>query len=121
MKDALNWFEIFVEDMPRAVAFYEGSLSLELKEELFGGMPFGIFPAEGSGVRGALVKHPVRCPSAEGAIVYLNVAGQLDEVLRRVPESGGAVMLAKTDIGEPGHIALIRDTEGNVVGLHAPR
>jgi len=30
-------------------------------------------------------------------------------------------VLPKTDIGDPGFIALVRDTEGNVVGLHAPR
>lgn len=120
MKDALNWFEIFVADLPRAAAFYERSLSVDLKRETFGGLPLGIFPGEESGVRGALVKHPVRGPSAEGAIVYLNVAGKLDAVLARVPAAGGQVVMPKTDIGEPGDIALIRDTEGNVVGLHAP-
>jgi predicted enzyme related to lactoylglutathione lyase len=31
------------------------------------------------------------------------------------------VLLPRTDIGEPGFIALVRDTEGNVVGLHEPR
>jgi predicted enzyme related to lactoylglutathione lyase len=29
--------------------------------------------------------------------------------------------MPKTDIGAPGFIALVRDTEGNVVGLHSPR
>jgi hypothetical protein len=121
MKDAINWFEIFVENMPRAVAFYEGSLGLALKQESFGGMPQAIFPGEDSGVRGSLVKHPVRRPTAEGALVYLDASGKLDMVLRRVPEAGGVVVMPKTDIGEPGYIALIRDTEGNVVGLHEPR
>jgi len=35
--------------------------------------------------------------------------------------TSGSVVLPKTDIGESGFIALVRDTEGNVVGLHAPR
>jgi predicted enzyme related to lactoylglutathione lyase len=29
--------------------------------------------------------------------------------------------MPKTDIREAGFIALVRDTEGNVVGLHSPR
>jgi predicted enzyme related to lactoylglutathione lyase len=31
------------------------------------------------------------------------------------------VVQPKTDIGPPGFIALVRDTEGNVVGLHSER
>jgi hypothetical protein len=106
---------------PRAVTFYERSLALELKQELFGGLPMAIFRADDPAVGGALVQSPNRCPSTEGALVYLDVGKQLDAVLDRVPAAGGAVVLPKTDIGEPGFIALVRDTEGNVVGLHAPR
>ena len=29
--------------------------------------------------------------------------------------------MPKTDIGDPGHIAWVLDTEGNTVGLHAER
>ena len=35
--------------------------------------------------------------------------------------AGGELVQPFTDIGVPGFIALIRDTEGNVVGLHQPR
>jgi len=31
------------------------------------------------------------------------------------------VVQPKTDIGPPGFIALVRDTEGNIVGLHSER
>jgi hypothetical protein len=30
-------------------------------------------------------------------------------------------MTARADVGAPGFIALVRDTEGNVVGLHSER
>ena len=39
----------------------------------------------------------------------------------RVVKGGGAVVLPKTDIGVHGFIATVRDTEGNVVGLHSER
>lgn len=121
MKNALNWFEIPVSDMDRAVRFYEATLGLTLKRETFTGMPMAIFEADEAGVAGALVSDPRRRPSADGALVYLDAAGKLDACLTRVAPQGGAVVLAKTDIGAPGFIALVRDTEGNLVGLHAPR
>jgi predicted enzyme related to lactoylglutathione lyase len=46
-------------------------------------------------------------------------APALDASLARVAPAGGSVVLPKTDMGPV--IALLRDTEGNVVGLHAPR
>jgi len=53
--------------------------------------------------------------------VYLNASGKLDACLERVVPAGGAVVMPKTDIGDPGFIAVVRDTEGNLVGLHSER
>lgn len=121
MQNAINWFEIPVADMDRALAFYEKILDRRTKREVFGGMDMAIFPAPDPAVGGALIATKDRKPSAEGALVYLNVTGALDQVIGRVPAAGGQVVMGKTDIGEPGFIALFRDTEGNVVGLHSPR
>ncbi len=41
--------------------------------------------------------------------------------MARVADAGGKVALPKTDIGAPGFIAILVDTEGNRVGLHALR
>lgn len=119
MDNALNWFEIFVADLPRAQAFYETVLKLKLRSEMFEGLAHAIFPNKD--LAGALVKHPRRGPSGDGAVVYLNCAGKLDECLARVVPSGGSIVLPKTDIGPPGFIAWMKDTEGNVIGLHSPR
>jgi len=121
MKNAINWFELFVSELDRATAFYERSLDLKLKRELFNGQAMAVFMAEDPAVGGALVHSSMRKPNSDGTVVYLNVSGKLDEVLGRVPAAGGTVIMPRTDIGEPGFIALIRDTEGNTVGLHSPR
>lgn len=121
MKNALNWFEIIVSDLDRATAFYERTLGVSLKREVFTEQHLAIFPTEDPAVGGALVLNPNRKPSVDGTIVYLNATGKLDESIGRVSAAGGAVTMAKTDIGDPGFIAMIRDTEGNIVGLHAPR
>ena len=119
MKDAINWFELPVVDLARAKAFYEQVLSTRLRPELFGDTPMAIFPQ--ANVSGALVKDARRKPAADGALVYLNANGVLDACIARIEAAGGKVILPKTDIGDPGHIALFIDTEGNAVGLHAAR
>jgi predicted enzyme related to lactoylglutathione lyase len=121
MQNAINWFELFVTDLDRAQRFYEAALDLKLRREEFGGTPMAIFMSAAEGaVGGALVKDGARKPGG-GALVYLNANGKLDAVLGRIPKAGGEVVLPKTDIGAPGYIATIRDTEGNVVGLHSER
>jgi hypothetical protein len=122
-KNVINWFEIPVVEMSRAMRFYEQVLGSTLRREKFEGMDLAVFAADG-GVKGALLGAKLggaiaRQPSAEGAIVYLDATGQLDAALGRVAGAGGEVVLGKTNIGPAGHMALVRDTEGNVVGLHA--
>lgn len=119
VQNTINWFEIFVADLPRAQRFYEALLEAPMKTETFNGEPHAIFLAEG--LKGALVKREARRPSADGALVYLNCDARLDAVLSRVPAAGGRVLVPKTNIGDPGHIAVIADSEGNAVGLHEAR
>jgi predicted enzyme related to lactoylglutathione lyase len=119
-KNAITWFEIPVADLERAARFYETVLATQLKREVFGGNPHAIFAVR-PGVAGALVKSPQLEPSAAGARIYLDATGQLDAALARVEKAGGAVILPRTDIGDPGFIAIVRDTEGNAVGLHEMR
>jgi hypothetical protein len=119
MRNTLNWFELFVADLPRAQAFYEQVLATKLRAEQFNGEPHAIFGADG--LKGALVKREGRKPSAEGSLVYLNCNGALDAALSRVEKAGGKIVMPKTDIGDPGFIAIVKDTEGNAVGLHSAR
>ncbi len=119
MSNAISWFEIFVADMARAKRFYEQTLAVDLKSETFNGEPHAVFAAQG--VAGALVSRRGRAPSAEGCVVYINCNGKLDACLNRVTSAGGRLVVDKTDIGEPGFIALIHDSEGNLIGLHAER
>ncbi len=121
MANTLNWFEIPTTDLGRATAFYENVLGVELRREDFGGTPMAIFAVRDPDLAGALVKDARRKPSSDGALLYLNVNGRLDAVVDRIAKAGGEVLVPKMDIGEPGFIALFRDTEGNVVGLHSER
>jgi predicted enzyme related to lactoylglutathione lyase len=52
-------------------------------------------------------------------MVYLNVEGDLEGVLGRVPQAGGKIVRPRFGIGEHGFIGIIQDSEGNVVGVHS--
>ena len=119
MKNAINHFELPVRDMDRALACYETLLGAPLRRELFGGLPYALFPHEEPGVSGALVQDPKRSPGA-GALVYLNAGTELDAILSRAERAGASVLLPKTAIGPEGSIALLRDTEGNTIGFNEP-
>ncbi len=122
MKNALSWFEIPVTDMKRAVTFYESVLGAKLKQEVFGGIDNALLPYEpGAGVGGALVKDDKHKPSTTGALIYLPAKDGVEAGAARAEEAGGRVLANKIDIGEHGFVALVVDTEGNRIGLHAPR
>jgi predicted enzyme related to lactoylglutathione lyase len=117
MKNAINHFEIPVIDMERALGCYETLLGEKLRREIFGGLPYALFPHDEPGVSGALVCDPKRAVGA-GTLVYLNADGRLDAILARAERAGASVVLPKTAIGPEGFIALLRDTEGNQVGFN---
>jgi hypothetical protein len=60
-------------------------------------------------------------PSAtDGSLVYLNANPDVQQVLDKVEPSGGAILVPKTEISpDHGYIAVIKDTEGNRIALHA--
>lgn len=119
--NAINWFEISVVNLDRATRFYGDVLGTPLRKEDFGGSPIAVFPhEEKGGVGGCLTRHDGRRPSEDGPAVYL-ATQDLKACLARLKEAGGELVTPLTDIGEPGFVAQIRDTEGNVVGLHQPR
>jgi predicted enzyme related to lactoylglutathione lyase len=121
----VGWFEIYVQDMPRAKAFYE-AVFLGTLEELtnpdpqeFPDMEMWAFPMtmEGYGAPGALVKME-GYPSGGSTMVYFSCEDCSVES-ERAAQHGGKLLKGKMSIGENGFIALVEDTEGNTIGLHS--
>lgn len=114
------WFEIPTVDLDRAMQFYGAVLQTTFHEEHMGPMHMAVFAHEGEAVAGALVRAEHMQPSTSGTVVYLNAGPALQPVLDRVPAAGGTIIVPKTLISpEIGYFAVVRDTEGNHVGLHA--
>jgi predicted enzyme related to lactoylglutathione lyase len=119
-QNAVNWFELYVADFDRAKRFYETALNTTLTETQMESCRMGMFPFdEKNGIGGAITKMDGMTPGAGGTMVYLNVEGDLDGVLQRAAANGGSVIKPRMAIGEHGFIGIIKDPEGNLVGLHS--
>ncbi|TWT95585.1 VOC family protein [Neorhodopirellula pilleata] len=121
-RNPVGWFEIYVQDMKRAKAFYETVLAVELTELASPDpeLEMQAFPMdmEAGGASGALARME-GCPSGGmGTLVYFSCEDCATEA-SRVEAAGGKICKPKMAIGQYGFIALVSDTEGNMVGLHS--
>jgi len=124
MQNPIGWFEIYVEDMERARAFYETMLQVTLEKlpdpaiselEMWTFQPADM---ESYGATGALVKMDDMPAGANSTLVYFSCEDCAAEQ-SRVEGAGGVVRQPKFPIGEHGFIAIVIDTEGNMIGLHS--
>lgn len=113
------WFELYVQDMARAKAFYEGVFGTPLQALESPGMEMWAFPmTDGPGASGALVKMD-GCPSGgNSTLVYFSCADCAVEAAK-AKANGGSVFREKFSIGQYGFIALVSDPDGNMIGLHS--
>ena len=117
----ITWFEIYVEDLERAKAFYESVFNYFLiPEKTDGSFEAYRFPGEtpSTGAMGTLMKHPMRKPSQEGTMIYFH-CDDCQTQSELADKNGGKVFRPKWSIGTEGFIAIIGDTEGNAIGLHS--
>ena len=114
----ITWFDIPVGDINRAVGFYDTVLGISLQIMDFNGINMAMFSDNFEMTNGALVESEYNSPSETGSTVYFPVS-DLDGALAKVEGAGGSVLQPKTKISdEYGFYGLIKDTEGNRVGLH---
>ncbi len=120
MNNPVGWFEIYVQDIARAKAFYEAVFDTTLSQLDNPELEMWAFPMDTStfGASGALVRMPGFPSGANSVLVYFKCADCAVEA-DKAAKAGGTVQKPKMSIGPYGHIALVVDTEGNMVGLHS--
>lgn len=124
VKNPVGWFEIYVQDMRRARAFYESVFGVQFTGLEIPDQPPGMemwgFPMQqgAAGISGALVKMPGFGSGANSVLVYFMCEDCAVEAAR-AEKAGGRIERPKFSIGQYGHIALVHDTEGNMFGLHS--
>jgi uncharacterized protein len=116
----VGWFEIYVQDMKRAKAFYESVFDVQLTKLDSPEIDMWAFPMdpERSGASGALVRMPGFASGANSVLPYFSCTDCAVEAAK-AERSGGKVEKPKFSIGQYGFISLIRDTEDNMIGLHS--
>ncbi|PIE00310.1 MAG: lactoylglutathione lyase [Thiothrix nivea] len=127
----VGWFEIYVQDIARAKAFYENVFQLTLEalpapespewqKDCAGKMEMLSFSLsdEGYGATGALIRMDEVPSGPGGTLVYFKCEDCAEEAARAV-ENGGSIFREKTSIDPHGFIAIVNDTEGNMIGLHS--
>ncbi len=120
--NAINWFEIPVSDFKRAKQFYSAIYAYDMPEMEMASVTMGMLPYDqnGGGVGGAICFGEGHEPSSKGAKVYLNGGSDLNNILNRVEDAGGSIVLPKMLITEEhGYFAVFMDTEGNQISIHS--
>ncbi|KAE9538999.1 VOC family protein [Ursidibacter maritimus] len=124
MPNPVSWFEIHVDDLQRAKAFYEGVFQHPLTES---DCPSGnessicIFSTdyEEYGIGGMLYtdkNYPII--RGNNFTIFFNCDDCAVESAR-AEAFGGKLLQEKTSIGEEGFYAVVEDSEGNRIGLHS--
>lgn len=123
--NVVGWFELPVEDMDRAIKFYENVFGFEIERHQMGELDMGWFPSlpEANGAMGSLVYMPefYETSDKKGPLIYFTAhSGDLSNELGRVEKAGGKVIMDKKQISEDvGYMALVQDSEGNRIALHS--
>jgi len=119
-ENPVGWFEIYVQDLDRARAFYESVLGTTLTKLNSPVIEMWAFPSsfDKPGSAGALVKMPGFASGGNSTLVYFSSEDCAVEE-GRVHAAGGRIQRSKMSIGEYGFITLAFDTEGNMFGLYS--
>ncbi|MEM9894896.1 MAG: VOC family protein [Bacteroidota bacterium] len=122
MKNAnpVCWFDINVANLDRAKKFYETVFEIELTDlpSEWGRQSAFPFENQGANATGALVEKENYVAAEGNTIVYFSTTDCISEE-ERVKTAGGIVLRSKMPIGEFGYVSILKDTEGNMIGLHS--
>lgn len=111
MAGELRWFELGVEDVGKAYAFYGELFGWEFEDQSEGGATI-----KGAGLGGGI--HPG--DAGASPYVFFDVP-DIETALEQVRRLGGeAEVLPTSDPGNLGRFALCKDDQGSSFGLREP-
>ena len=120
MKNPVNYYEIPVTNLNRAVEFYFSIFDFQFDRSVLDGNEMAFFPFYdgANGITGALVKGESYVPGKQGVRIYFS-SDNIEETLQKVLLYGGKIIYPMTSIGDWGSVAEFEDSEGNCIALHS--
>lgn len=122
--DHVRAFDIPVDDMKRAKEFYEKAFGWQISPVPGSGGDFNAAKTvpvdrdEEPQIRGAINGGLFKRGTHGLSDTFLEVSVQsIDECVKRAVEGGGRLVKAKAPILDIAFFAVVRDTEGNAIGL----
>jgi uncharacterized protein len=118
-KNPVTYFEIPVQDLDRAIKFYNSVFEFQFEKDSIDGNEMAFFPQDenGKGISGALAKGKTYKPSKNGTLIYFD-SENIEKTLLNVTENSGTILYPKTSIGALGFVAEFEDCEGNRIAIH---
>lgn len=123
MINPIGWIEIPVIDLDRAEAWYHDYFGFEFtRQPATHKITMSWFPMDmkSYGSAATLAQGNGYQPSVDGPLIYFSAPGEsIDNGVEKAKSLGIEILLPKTDIGDHGYFAIIKDSEGNRIAIHA--
>lgn len=124
-RNVVGWFEIPVEDMNRAVEFYNKLFGWTIEAKPFGEDQMAMFPIDFEkdlpGAGGCLFKGKETQPGSSGVMVYFtSPSGDCANELATLKEMNAKILSEKYEIPDGhGFMIMCEDSEGNRIAIHS--
>jgi uncharacterized protein len=127
MKNRVVHFEIYAQDVDRAMKFYKDVFDWEFVDwsSVTGTVYWGVMtaPKESTepGINGGLLKRPGPDPVEGQAVIGYACTIQvenIDDTISKIQKAGGVVAMEKFAMVGMAWQAYYKDSEGNVFGIH---
>jgi len=121
MANTICWFDLAVANLERAKTFYSKVLDKPLEICSEHGFSMVVFPHshDCNDVAGCLYEKPDFVPNTSDLLIYFDVNKRIHEAVKEVSANGGKIIHPVEAIGPWGFRAVILDSEGNKIALHA--
>jgi predicted enzyme related to lactoylglutathione lyase len=114
-----SWFECYTDGLDDAADFYTHIVPWGTEQWKGGDEPYTVFKVGSKSVAGLVELPPEHGPtdSSPHWLGYVTV-DNIDETLSRLKELGGTPVTEIVEIGEHGHMSIVRDPQGARFALH---
>jgi hypothetical protein len=113
--NGIEWNELITPDPGAALEFYGGLFGWTSEVFPIPGKPYTMLQHGGRNFGGVMAPPQ---PGIPAHWLHYVLVTSIEETLKKAESLGATVLLGAMDIGEAGRIAVLKDPQGAVFGLH---